>query len=148
MRRLIWDIVNIAAKTTTLVLTTHSMEEAEALCDRIGIMAKGTLRCLAGPQRLKDLYGNGFKLFLNTREEDTKRASRFIESLLPLGWKQLDAFATNTTYEFPAVKGLLSKLFFEIEKKKADHGILDWGIGETTLEEVFIKLIGEEEAGA
>ena len=51
------------------------MEEAEALCQRIGIMAKGTLRCLANPIRLKEIYGNGFKLFFNSLEEDTQRVS-------------------------------------------------------------------------
>ena len=50
------------------------MEEAEALCQRIGILAKGTLRCLANPIRLKEIYGNGFKLFFNSLEKDTSRA--------------------------------------------------------------------------
>ena len=47
VRRLIWDVVNESKSDKTVILTTHSMEEAEALCQRIGIMAKGTLRCLA-----------------------------------------------------------------------------------------------------
>jgi len=46
VRRLIWDIINKARKGRTMILTTHSMEEAEVLCQRIGIMAKGTVRCL------------------------------------------------------------------------------------------------------
>lgn len=62
VRRLIWDIINNAKEGRTIILTTHSMEEAEALCQRIGIMAKGTLRCLANPTRLKSLYGPGFKI--------------------------------------------------------------------------------------
>jgi ABC-type multidrug transport system ATPase subunit len=148
VRRLIWDIVNTAATYTTVILTTHSMEEAEALCQKIGIMAKGTLRCLAEPLRLKELYGPGFKLFLNTNAEDTHNACKYIETLLPQGWNKLDAFATNTIYEFPPVKGLLAKLFVEIESKRAQMKILDWGIGQVSLEEVFVKLIGEDEAGA
>ena len=75
VRRLIWDIITNAKIGKTIVLTTHSMEEAEALCQRIGIMAKGTLRCLANPIRLIDLYGSGFKLFFNANEADTARAS-------------------------------------------------------------------------
>jgi ABC-type multidrug transport system ATPase subunit len=51
------------------------MEEAEALCQRIGIMAKGTLRCLANPTRLKQIYGSGFKIFANSLEKDTPRAT-------------------------------------------------------------------------
>lgn len=37
----------------SVVLTTHSMEEVEALCSRVGIMHRGRLACLASPQRLK-----------------------------------------------------------------------------------------------
>jgi ABC-type multidrug transport system ATPase subunit len=124
------------------------MEEAEALCQRIGIMAKGTLRCLANPTRLKDLYGPGFRIFANSHEQDTPRASKYIESLLPAGWKKIDSFATNSSYEFPPVKGILSSIFSTIESEKAANGILDWGIGQTTLEEVFIRLISEEDASA
>lgn len=47
-------------------MTTHSMEEADILCDRIGIVADGILRCVAPQVRLKNLYGGGYQLFLNT----------------------------------------------------------------------------------
>ncbi|KAI8909841.1 hypothetical protein EDD86DRAFT_190603 [Gorgonomyces haynaldii] len=148
VRRLIWDIVDNASGSTTIVLTTHSMEEAEALCHKIGIMAKGTLRCLAEPLRLKQLYGPGFKIFANSNEDDTAKVCQYLESILPSGWKKMDAFATSTTYEFPPVQGVLSSLFVQIESKKKDVGILDWGVGQTTLEEVFVKLISEADASA
>ena len=124
------------------------MEEAEALCQRIGIMAKGTLRCLAEQTRLKELYGNGFKIFANSEISNTPAVAKFIESLLPNGWKLIDKFATNISYEFPAEKGALAKLFKAIEEKKKDVGILDYGVGQTTLEEVFVKLISEADASA
>jgi len=46
VRRLIWEIINRQRQGKTIILTTHSMEEAEVLCQNIGIMAKGQLRCL------------------------------------------------------------------------------------------------------
>ncbi|KAL5033545.1 hypothetical protein BDV3_000517 [Batrachochytrium dendrobatidis] len=148
VRRLIWGIVNTAKIGKTIVLTTHSMEEAEALCQRIGIMAKGTLRCLANPIRLKQVYGAGFKLYFNTLEADMPRAIQYIESILPKGFKVIDVFATNASYEFPGVPGILPQLFRGIEQSKDFVGILDWGIGQTTLEEVFIRLISESDASA
>ncbi|KAJ3118141.1 hypothetical protein HDU96_003670 [Phlyctochytrium bullatum] len=148
VRRLIWSIVQKSKKGKTIVLTTHSMEEAEALCQRIGIMAKGTLRCLANPLRLKELYGSGFRIFFNSLEQDTARASTYVESLLPQGWRKVDAFATNTSYEFPPAPGIISDLFTTIEANKAAHGILDWGVSQTTLEEVFLKIISEDDANA
>jgi ABC-type multidrug transport system ATPase subunit len=148
VRRLIWNIVNQTRLDKTVILTTHSMEEAEALCQRIGIMARGTLRCIANPLRLKDLYGTGFKLFSNSEEEDTPAVAKYLESILPAGWTKMDSYATQISYEFPATKGAISKLFVEIEGAKEKLGIKDWGIGQTTLEEVFVRLISEADAAA
>ena len=47
---------------TSVILTTHSMEECEALCPRIGIMAGGKLRCLGSAQRLKSKFGQGYQV--------------------------------------------------------------------------------------
>ena len=44
-----------------VVLTTHSMEEVEVLCSRVGIMHRGRLACLGSPQRLKALYGGALQ---------------------------------------------------------------------------------------
>ncbi|KAJ3122218.1 hypothetical protein HK098_003018 [Nowakowskiella sp. JEL0407] len=148
VRRLIWNIVNEAKKDKTIVLTTHSMEEAEVLCSTIGIMAKGGLRCLGPQLRLKQLYGSGFKIFFISEESATANACKYIESLLPEGWQKIDAFATNTSYEFNPSPGIISKLFYEVEKNKANYGILDWGLSQTTLEEVFLRIIAEADAEA
>ena len=61
------------------------MEEAETLCQRISIMAKGEMRCIADPLRLKAIYGSGYKLFINTEPKMLHIASLFIETLLPAG---------------------------------------------------------------
>lgn len=59
-RRHVWDIIENAKKGRAIVLTTHSMEEADILSDRIGIMAKGRLRCIGTSIRLKSRFGTGF----------------------------------------------------------------------------------------
>lgn len=59
-RRHVWDIIQDAKKGRAIVLTTHSMEEADILSDRIGIMAKGRLRCIGNSIRLKSKFGTGF----------------------------------------------------------------------------------------
>jgi ABC-type multidrug transport system ATPase subunit len=78
VRRLIWNIVNEAKKGRTIVLTTHSMEEAEVLCNRIGIMAKGTLRCIGPQLRLKEVYGKGFKLSFSCKPNNVENATRYV----------------------------------------------------------------------
>lgn len=64
-RRQLWDILaNIKGKKA-IILTTHSMEEADVLCNRIAIMNNGVLRCVAPQVRLKSLYGGGYHLQIN-----------------------------------------------------------------------------------
>jgi len=57
-RRAIWDfIMELRDKGKTIVLTTHYMEEAEELCDRVGIIDHGKLIALGSPAELKSKYG-------------------------------------------------------------------------------------------
>jgi ATP-binding cassette, subfamily A (ABC1), member 3 len=55
---------------TSVILTTHSMEECEALCPRIGIMANGRLSCLGSAQHLKTRFGQGYQVELKTKIVD------------------------------------------------------------------------------
>lgn len=66
-RRQLWNILQDCKKdkNRAMVLTTHSMEEADVLCNRIGIVNKGVMRCIGSQNRLKTLYGGGYHLFIN-----------------------------------------------------------------------------------
>lgn len=64
-KRQIWDILSNCKENKCMILTTHLMEEAEVLSDRIGIIVNGTLRCLGTQYKLKKVYGKGFKLVIN-----------------------------------------------------------------------------------
>lgn len=56
-RRQIWDLLSaMRDKNCAMVLTSHSMEECEALCTRIGILLKGSFIALGTPQHLKSKY--------------------------------------------------------------------------------------------
>jgi len=58
----------------TVVLTTHSMEECEAVCTRVGIMRKGQLCALGSVQLLKEQYGEGF--FIELQVQNTQKLDR------------------------------------------------------------------------
>jgi len=62
-RRNLWDLVrDIRAKGTTVIITTHYMDEAEQLCDRIAIMDEGKIIALASPDKMiDDLVATGFE---------------------------------------------------------------------------------------
>ncbi|GIL63848.1 hypothetical protein Vafri_17847 [Volvox africanus] len=61
-RRYVWDIIQEAKTGRAIILTTHSMEEADILGDRIAIMARGKLRCVGTSLRLKQRFGSGYTL--------------------------------------------------------------------------------------
>ena len=61
-RRNLWDVILRTMSHRAVVLTTHSLEEAEALCGRIAIMVKGQIRVLGTKQRLKSEFGAGFSI--------------------------------------------------------------------------------------
>jgi ATP-binding cassette subfamily A (ABC1) protein 3 len=64
-RRFMWSVVaRIASqKTSAVILTTHLMEEAEALATKMGIMVKGGIfKCFGSSQHIKNKYGVGFEV--------------------------------------------------------------------------------------
>lgn len=70
-KRFLWDTILASFQGTRgAILTTHSMEEADALCSRVGIMVKGELRCIGSTQHLKNLYGAGYTLEMKLRGGD------------------------------------------------------------------------------
>jgi len=65
-RRQLWNILQEVKKgDRAMILTTHSMEEADVLCNRIGIVNNGVMTCIGSQDRLKELYGGGYHLFIN-----------------------------------------------------------------------------------
>ena len=68
-RRFVWDYILELKKERIVLLTTHSMEEADALCTRIGIMVNGQLRSLGTPQQLKKRYGAGYRVMVRRRSK-------------------------------------------------------------------------------
>ncbi|KAM7333088.1 hypothetical protein ACRRTK_006408 [Alexandromys fortis] len=69
-RRLLWDTVARARESgKAIVITSHSMEECEALCTRLAIMVQGQFKCLGSPQHLKSKFGSGYSLQAKVRSE-------------------------------------------------------------------------------
>ncbi|ORX80159.1 hypothetical protein BCR32DRAFT_233521 [Anaeromyces robustus] len=146
VRRLIWDILNEISQEKTIILTTHSMEEAEVLCHRIAIMSHGTIRCCNTSLRLKEIYGAGFRLTYNNDPQKYKELKQFITNTLPENHKAIRDLASNSIYEFIPDQGYVSQLFKIIEQNKEQYGIINWGISQSSLEEVFLSIISEGDA--
>ncbi|KAI3941606.1 hypothetical protein MKX01_018196 [Papaver californicum] len=121
-RNQLWNIVKRAKKDLAIVLTTHSMEEAEALCDRLGIFADGSLQCIGNPKE-RDMEDHVFTMTTYVSLEDE------VENLV----RQLSSNA-NKIYHLSGTQK------FEIPKKDTRFTINAWGLTDTTLEDVFIKV--------
>lgn len=67
-RRIIWNIIkDLRSQGKTIVLTTHYLEEADELADRIGVMSKGTLFAVGSPEFIKKKFGVGYHLFISPK---------------------------------------------------------------------------------
>ena len=67
-RRFMWGVihrVSLNQKKSTIIVTTHSMEEAETLCKRMAIMVNGEFVWLGKADEIKDKYGYGYELNLS-----------------------------------------------------------------------------------
>ncbi|KFH67556.1 hypothetical protein MVEG_06288 [Podila verticillata NRRL 6337] len=157
IRRIIWDVVNRIKVDRTVVLTTHSMEEADVLSDRIAIMTEGQLRCLGTSLHLKELYGSGFRLSVTSKPGRLQEACQGIEEKVLSGrpYKRTDKFTNATVYDFNigqvtteggATKGELSSIFKSLLQREQFPDVEDWGISQTTLEDVFIKIATDTDA--
>lgn len=61
-RHSVWGKLNhLKSKNTTLILTTHYMEEAERICDRVAIMDSGRIVTIGSPSRLMDIHGGNLE---------------------------------------------------------------------------------------
>ena len=103
-RRFVWSLIEREKKDKCIVLTTHSMEEADALCGRIAIMAHGRLRCIGTNLHLKNRFGDGYKIDLvlcdgpGTEAEVEARAENFIKSVVPAA-TLMSSFAQSRVYQ-------------------------------------------------
>jgi ABC-type multidrug transport system ATPase subunit len=70
-RRQIWRLIQESKQGHTIILTTHSMEEADALGDRIGIMSKGKMQAQGTPLFLKNRFSNGYRLHVEKQRGQT-----------------------------------------------------------------------------
>ncbi|XP_058110850.1 ABC transporter A family member 7-like isoform X2 [Magnolia sinica] len=98
-RNNLWQAVKMAKANRAVILTTHSMEEAEFLCDRVGIMVGGSLQCIGSSKELKTRYGGSYVLTISTNPNHEKD----VEDMAIKNFKRhvrIDAFGlTDATLE-------------------------------------------------
>ena len=140
-RRNLWNVILRTMSHRSVILTTHSMEEAEALCQRIGIMVKGQLRALGTKQHLKAKFGSGYelcmKLVLNQAESSqvdamVKKigdATAFVNCVFPNA-TLISENGGLVTYQVPKEEMKMGLAFTQLEQNKEKYGIEDYSIAQ------------------
>jgi ABC-type multidrug transport system ATPase subunit len=137
-RRLVWDkVMSLRDTGITIILTTHYMDEADALCDNIGIIDHGKIIALGTPEELKAKLGHEIVLSAQLKVEARDRIRESLEG---------KPFAYEVSIEG-------NKLSFQTDDKKAaaTHLLANYAddvetleFREPTLEDVFIEMTGRE----
>ncbi|XP_038064701.1 ATP-binding cassette sub-family A member 5-like [Patiria miniata] len=158
-KRFVWNIIISSFRGDQgAILTTHSMEEADAVCSRVGIMVLGKLMCLGTTQHLKGKYGRGYSLEVKlnpgpayySMDHTSGQAVQLLEGLLASLDNQIrkvfpsaevmESFGERVTYKIPSrdVKSL-STVFAVLEQGKESLNIEEYSFSQASLEQVFLE---------
>lgn len=151
-RRSIWDVISKNKTARTIILSTHHLDEAEVLSDRIAFLEQGGLRCCGSPFYLKEAFGDGYHLTLTKKKSpnldtnaicDTVAVTAMIQSHLPEAYLKED-IGGELVYVLPPfstkVSGAYLSLLRALDKGMGKLNIGCYGISDTTVEEVFLNL--------
>ncbi|XP_043815842.1 ABC transporter A family member 1 isoform X2 [Manihot esculenta] len=155
--RLTWQLIKKIKKGRIILLTTHSMDEADELGDRIAIMANGSLKCCGSSLFLKHQYGVGYTLTLVKSAPTASAAADIVYRHIPSAIC-VSEVGTEISFKLPLASSLsFESMFRQIEsclrisvsnseissnEDKKYLGIESYGISVTTLEEVFLRVAG------
>uniref|UniRef100_A0A672UDK2 ATP-binding cassette sub-family A member 2 n=1 Tax=Strigops habroptila TaxID=2489341 RepID=A0A672UDK2_STRHB len=136
-RRFLWNLILDVIKTgRSVVLTSHSMEECEALCTRLAIMVNGRLKCLGSIQHLKNRFGDGYMITVRTKSSlNVKEVVRFFNRNFPEAVLK-ERHHTKAQYQLKSDQISLAQVFSKMEQVVDVLGIEDYSVSQTTLDNV------------
>jgi ATP-binding cassette subfamily A (ABC1) protein 3 len=169
-RRHLWNaLTELVAVGKSIVLTSHSMEECEALCTRLAIMVNGEFKSLGSAQHLKNKFGSGYTLSIKAMRSPlgpdgttvyrtnvptlgdlgpslslcsftlSRIDERVFNSVFP-GATVLEEHDGYATINLPSNGLSWSEIFRKLEEHKEYLGIEDYSVSQTTLEQVFLDV--------
>lgn len=143
-RRGVWDTIQDArAAGTSCLLTTHLMEEAEFLSSHIVVMVQGSVAASGTVQQLKEEWGSGYALRIESELGKEVIARDFLASLLPecSHTPKLGAQPSQMIFNFYGDGEALGHLIIAIHKERTAKGIRHWGVSQATLEETYLQIV-------
>ncbi|XP_078132544.1 phospholipid-transporting ATPase ABCA1 isoform X1 [Sander vitreus] len=153
-RRFLWDcILSVIKEGRSVILTSHSMEECEALCTRMAIMVNGRFKCLGSIQHLKSRFGDGYTVIVRVGGSPPalKPVEDFVQQSFP-GSILKEKHHNTLQYQLPYIQGALANIFSQFTSHQQRLGVEDYAVSQTTLDQVFVNFArhqhGEEDSKA
>jgi len=69
-RRHVWSLIQRLKLEKSIIMTTHAMEEAEMLSDKLIVLDQGEVKCVGSPLQLKNMIGKGYRIQMICEKED------------------------------------------------------------------------------
>ncbi|KAG1691223.1 ATP-binding cassette sub-family A member 3 [Nymphon striatum] len=141
-RKEVWNILQSIRSDRTVLLTTHYMEEADALGDRIAIMHEGLIFCAGSPLYLKNKFGAGYHLRMVKKDGfDNQIVMDYVNQILPAKAERDSGREFSLIIEFEHVAkfpGFFEQFQADLDKLKVES----FSVSVTNMEDVFLK-VGE-----
>ncbi|XP_060049934.1 glucosylceramide transporter ABCA12 [Erinaceus europaeus] len=147
-KRHLWKIISEEVQNKcSVILTSHSMEECEALCTRLAIMVNGRFQCIGSLQHIKSRFGRGFtvKVHLKNTKVSMEALTRFMQLHFPKTYLK-DQHLSMLEYHVPVTAGGVANIFDLLETNKTALNITNFLVSQTTLEEVFINFAKDQKS--
>ncbi|KAK5328547.1 hypothetical protein LTR93_002332 [Exophiala xenobiotica] len=158
-KRVMWRTLESVVPGRSLVLTTHSMEEADALATRAGIMA-GKMLALGTTDYLRRKHGDAYYVHLvhcqapHASDEDMERIRNWIVSTFPNAEVESKIYAGQIRFSVPTAGfrrdddeishgSGISAVFTALEKNKSELQIQYYSVSRATLDQVFLSIVGK-----
>lgn len=145
-KRQLWNIINKTRSSgRSVILTSHSMEECEALCTRIAIMVDGEFKCLGSVQHLKNKFSKGFILTIKMQQDDDTqfhKIQNWVHKTFPSAHLK-EKYMELLTFYIPSSTLKWSEIFGLVSELKAEITIDDFTITQMSLEQVFLHFTRE-----
>ncbi|KAK1897676.1 Phospholipid-transporting ATPase ABCA1 [Dissostichus eleginoides] len=147
-KRFLWNcIVSVTKEGRAVVLTSHSMEECEALCTRMAIMVNGRFQCLGSVQHLKNRFGDGYTIVLRLMDNISEPASCPISSFMQSSFPSIELKERHQSvlqFQLPSHACCLARVFEVLANNHEELGIIDFSVSQTTLDQVFVNFAKEQ----
>ncbi|KAJ8278672.1 hypothetical protein COCON_G00057380 [Conger conger] len=145
-KRFLWNcILSVIKEGRAVILTSHSMEECEALCTRMAIMVNGRFQCLGSVQHLKNRFGDGYTIILRLSEpsEEPCPVDSYIRRSFP-GIELKEKHHNVLQYQLPTNTCSLAHVFDVLSNNSEELGVTDYSVSQTTLDQVFVNFAKDQ----